>query len=545
LDGLLANHFPVALDKSLPPIAASQFPVAVLIEQSIAAWMNSLVFEKTQPLSSWFLRLQKWLAELPVYKIHEVTPDSKRDRTQTAYAILMQLLQRLAKMNERLDTYGTIVEAIEVLLDRIRETRVRQPEGPNQIEILGWLDLALDDAPALIVVGLNHPFVPQAVTNDPFLPGGLRTRLGVMDNDRRLTRDVYALHLMLRSRTFKRFIFGKYSADGSPTPPSRLLAMTSPEDCARHVRTVLDSRRVTTTLKHPWDEIRRDAPLKRPPVDPAKRVASLSVTSLKDYLACPYRFYLRHVENLKPIDDSESELAANQFGDLIHMCMELFGLSPQKNETSAKRIEEQLIEHLSTHTSKFFGPATSRAVTLQIEQAKRRLAMVAVRQAEWVAEGWHIHQVEATVSDTLGAKITVDDQSIGLRGRLDRIDYHPATGRWTILDYKTHGHTPETQHLKRRGNGRFEWIDLQLPLYRRMIPFLGLDVDPNDVQLGYFNISGKEEETKINIAEFTPDQLAEADNLIIECARRILAGNFEPNPEGVQYDDYPMIVVSK
>ena len=75
-----------------------------------------------------------------------------------------------------------------------------------------------------------------------------------------------------------------------------------------------------------------------------------------------------------------------------------------------------------------------------------------------------------------------------------------------------------------------------------MVPFLGIKEDPATVELGYFNISEKDEETKINIADFTEDQMAEAADIIEECIRGIWAERFEPTTERVQYDDYDMIL---
>jgi len=79
-----------------------------------------------------------------------------------------------------------------------------------------------------------------------------------------------------------------------------------------------------------------------------------------------------------------------------------------------------------------------------------------------------------------------------------------------------------------------------------MIPFLvGHDVDPKDVTLGYFNVSEKESETKINEADFTEAEYAAADDLIVQCVRSIRAGRFEPTSEPVLYDDYSMIMQSQ
>jgi len=75
-----------------------------------------------------------------------------------------------------------------------------------------------------------------------------------------------------------------------------------------------------------------------------------------------------------------------------------------------------------------------------------------------------------------------------------------------------------------------------------MIPFLGIDVSPAEVELGYFNIADKEDETRVNIAEFTEPQMRDAEQLIRDCVRRIHAGDFSPTNERVQFDDYGMIL---
>ena len=56
--------------------------------------------------------------------------------------------------------------------------------------ILGWLDLALDDAPALVVNGVNHPFVPSVAAANSFLPAEFRLKLSTDLNDRRYARDL-------------------------------------------------------------------------------------------------------------------------------------------------------------------------------------------------------------------------------------------------------------------------------------------------------------------------------------------------------------------
>jgi hypothetical protein len=75
-----------------------------------------------------------------------------------------------------------------------------------------------------------------------------------------------------------------------------------------------------------------------------------------------------------------------------------------------------------------------------------------------------------------------------------------------------------------------------------MIPFLGIESKPEEVELGYFNVSEKDEETRINIAQFSEEQMSQAERLIHDCVSRIWQGDFEPTSDRVQFDDYGMIL---
>jgi RecB family exonuclease len=551
IDALLANHFPRRVAEPLSPDAIAKFPVAMLVAKWIDEWLADFVTHegcKSMPLSHWSELAIQWLGH--VYE--KTATDDQKTRTHHALDATLRLLERFTALNDQLDVAVTGATAFEMLSQRLGDTRIVDTADPADVEILGWLDLALDDAPAMVVMGLNHPFVPGAITSDPFLPGTLRTQLRMVDNERRYARDAYAMHLMLSTRSSIRFIVGQNSADGSPTPPSRLIAAAPPIDSARRIRSLLGGERAEAIVQHQWDTDIETTQLPIPSLNAdSSRVKTMSVTAFRDYMVCPYRFYLRHVLKMRPIDDLTGELAANQFGDLVHGALERYGLSDQKTLTDLNQIEAALIEHLHGYADDIYGDNVAMAVKLQVKQAEKRLQVVAKVQAERIAQGWQIHAAEASVNETPtkaadgkvlpGAILKIDGGSMGIRGRFDRIDYHPDSGRWAILDYKTHGHKPEKKHLKKTDEGD-QWIDLQLPLYRMMIPFLGIDADPSQVELGYFNISEKEEETKINIANFTDEQMDAADEVIHEIIRSIHAGKFDPTEDRVQYDDYDMIL---
>ncbi|WP_146577504.1 PD-(D/E)XK nuclease family protein [Neorhodopirellula pilleata] len=559
LDQLLSEAFPQSVDADLPgerKESGSADQVLGIVE----AWLTPLN-QKRRRIGKWSRILADVLQAL--YQDVPVCADETgATRTRLATKATCELLHQYEKLSTKLDTPVDSLTALEMLATRIAVVPLPGDPSPDKVNILGWLDLTLDDAPALVVCGLNHPFVPEAASGDPFLPASLQSKLSQRNNERRYARDVHAMHQMLTTRSAVHFIVGKRSADESPTPPSRLLAAAIADDAARRVC------RLLTTSRPRIEVVSGDAidvagsatttvsPLpgyfnSPPPPEPGRTVDVLSVTAFSAYLACPYRFYLRHVLKLRPLDDAALELAANQFGDLVHGALENFGDGPDKDEPDPDKIAKALIENLHRYAKKHYGDNTQAAIAIQVRQAERRLKVVAQRQAERIAQGWRIHAVEDSVDELdydrkkkkpkKPTGILLDGKFTGLRGRFDRIDHHPETGRWAILDYKTHGHSPEKKHLKTAPDGSTRWIDLQLPLYRRFIPDLGISADPQDVELGYFNVAEKDTETKINLASFTESQFEAADELIHWCVRQIRECRFEPNPDGVQYDDYDMM----
>ncbi|MEM6365524.1 MAG: PD-(D/E)XK nuclease family protein [Planctomycetota bacterium] len=568
LDEMIASTFPRSVDVEPPPKAPHREAMIQLLA-TIDEWTSPLM-QSRRSIGTWSAILLDVLSQLDVstQSVSVASPDNRhtdhQDRTRIAFGAVSRMLTHFQHVAEGLDFPVEGHVAVEMLMARMAEERIIGPQRDKDVSICGWLDLALDPSPVLVVCGLNHPFVPEAVSGDPFLPASLRTNLLQQLNDRRYARDVAALHQMLACRIGEdrriAFVVGAQTADGSPSPPSRLLAAATPVGSARRVHHCLTKRRAAraeTSLNNldssrdfERQSIATIKPLRPTPIL-HRPVTRMSVTGFKDYLTCPYRFYLRHVLGLRPMDDAAMELAANQFGDLVHGALEWFGESDEKDETDVEAITEALMTQLDRYAEAFYGDNVSATVALQIRQAQRRLKTVAIRQAERIADGWHIARVEASVDeksvDDRGQPkkptgITVDGQFMGLRGRFDRIDHHPATNRWAILDYKTHRFPPEKKHLKKQVDGSTCWIDLQLPLYRRFIPDLGIPVDPSHVELGYFNVAEKDSDTKINIASFQEADFEKADEIIEECVRGVQSGIFTPSQDPVEFDDYQWLM---
>ncbi len=418
--------FPTGTIEQLPSKVADKHPLAVQVRRLLDQSLHDLHHAR-RPLTHWALRLADWIQWLDTQlqssgTLAEVVASNATatDRSQRAREDTVAYLQNVKDLQRQLDVSVDSSTAIEMLLSRLRTIRIVEDRTDVSVSIVGWLDLALDDAPEMIVMALNHPFVPEPAVADPFIPMSLRNRIQLSENERRYARDLHALEVILQTRQLGavKFIVGSSSVDGSPTPPSRLLSSGTPFEVASRLIELYKPRPQSSwpKPKHDlWAQPLAKSRLPIPSLEPKQQVQRMSVTAFKDYLTCPYRFYLRHVLQIRPLDDSAGELMANQFGDLIHHVLEDFGHGDLRDTMNPDDIESELHRLLDQQVVDNFGPFTTAAVRLQVEQARRRLSHVAQAQAERRAQGWRIHAVEAPLSQDDAAGIVVDGDWMPIR----------------------------------------------------------------------------------------------------------------------------------
>ena len=252
----------------------------------------------------------------------------------------------------------------------------------------------------------------------------------------------------------------------------------------------------------------------------------LSVTAFRDYITCPYRFYLRRVLRLVGPAEPGDEMDGALFGTLAHEVLQVFGGSSEATSQKPNAIEDCLLHALREIAVTHFGDQPRPSIAVQL-QLRLRLHHFAHVQAELAAAGWKIHQVELNER----VPFEVDGEPFTLSGRIDRIDVHPEHGA-RIVDYKTGdtARTPEQTHRR----ARTEWLDLQLPLYRELARPVGLEAP---VELAYFNLPRRPEELKLHRAEWTEEEVDEAVEKARDVIRRVRNRVFWPPGDPSQYGD--------
>ena len=506
LDRYVSQHLPHAFGDAQEP---SREASAV---RPILQWIASLAAEldgDERELGAWAAALRRVLERLCGAERYEPSHPSGRRTLEFLGAACdaLESFERLATpLQPRVDAAG----AIELLLAELPKRFVELPQS-DAVEAIGWLELAADDAPHLLIVGANEGCLPKAPPYDSLLPDTLREQLGLPCDADREARDLYLLARMTKSRASCSIFLARRDLASKPLLPSRLLLRGTREALPARLAHLLQAApRIAglgATLRH---EDRRVA---FAPVLQPQPVLRLSISAFADWLRCPYRFHLSHVLRLRPRDPNARELDPAAVGTLLHAIFDRFAREAAGLK-SAREIEAWLTAALMDRAGVWFGPHPQPAVRVQLELFRQRLRTFAQIQAARHAQGWEILHSEFSLEQ----RVEVDATPIELVGRIDRIDRH-ASGLIQILDIKTRtqAEDPRKSHgPDRDGN----WKDLQLPLYLRLLPQAHPDLAASPLSAGYLQLPADSREAGVQEAQWEADELADA----WRCAQTVIRG---------------------
>lgn len=419
-------------------------------------------------------------------------------------------------------------------LDLLQAALARESVFPKPTaarEAIGWLETQWETAPATLLADMREGIVPETRLGDAFLPDALRARAGLASNRDGLARDLFLARTLLESRPAGgvRFLYSRRAANQEPQLPSRLLLACPDAELPARVEFLFDrpALRPARPAAPPRPVLTVRPPVCRPEWIPT----SLSATAFKAYLACPFRFYLAHVLNMRAEDDGARELDPMGFGNLAHEALSLLKKHPTLDDEGA--LQGLLLAELERLAKNRYGAHPPLAVLVQLDSLRQRLRAAAGVHAATVRAGWRIVAAEE--------KYEAELDGLLVKARIDRIDRH-ADGRIRILDYKTtdSGAPPAETHYRPRNR---EWIDLQLPLYRHLYAQLHPGIA---ISVGYFNLPKAAADTAIHELNFAGKNGEDLYPSALEAARAVVAairaGTFwPPNEMPPDRDDFALL----
>ncbi len=280
-----------------------------------------------------------------------------------------------------------------------------------RLAILGLLEARFEAFDLLVLGGLNEGTWPAETGPDPWLPAGLRRRLGLPSPDARIGRQAADL-LALAAGRGRLLLTRARRSEAGPESPSRFLVKLRVA-AGGH----LPAEERLLALARALDQPAAVRPAARPaPAPPAAARPRVLRASAADMLAAdPFSFYAGTLLGLEPLEPLDADPGAADRGTAVHAILERW---LGRGEDRAAATEEEL-RRLGG------GPMAALIWRPRIE------AMLDWAEAELLsarAGGW-----TPIAFETAGE---MDLDGVLLKGKADRVDQH-SDGRIRILDYKT------------------------------------------------------------------------------------------------------------
>ncbi len=514
------------------------------VVQTLMEWRTALTHGADQPVV-----LMEWLGHILERKRFP-SSDARQQFIRVA-AHWSEALAACERAGRLLSQPFNFVESIDFATHLLSGASLLSPGDGDAREIFGWLELPWISSPQLMIAGLNEGMIPASVTSDPWLPNAARAQLQLRNNATRLARDGFLLTSLLASRAEHGGVTlcaAAETAAGEPLKPSRLLLRCPPDELPVRALKLFSTH---TSAPSPGAPAWHRAWKYRVPLPPknAKIFTTISVTQFKDYLTCPFRFYLKHVLKMQAYDPHSVELEPRAYGNICHLALQ----SLHEHPTFSTCIDaDEIAAFLETKahdliTAQCASPPTV-PLRLQLASIRQRLRAVAHHTAAARREGWRVLHVEIDLAALLREGTPCELEGHVLAGRIDLIETHLEHGL-RVLDYKTTGNnkTPQGDHLATfsgdtpawkiysalKGKSK-KWTNLQLPLYAWILH----RAQEEKVSVCYFNMPKALSETKILDWAITDEEIKSA----VDCARQVVknirAGIFWPPAPTSKFDDF-------
>ena len=354
-----------------------------------------------------------------------------------------------------------------------RVVRPRYGQHPR-LAILGPLEARLQRFGTMILAGLNEGVWPADPAPDPWLSRPMRARCGLPSPERRIG---FSAHDIAEALCAPRVILSRSTkTEGAPSVPSRWLMRLDQVIVAAGLPTLITRASWLDAARHvtrpaairPWL-----APEPRPPL--SARPRRLSVTQVETWMRDPYAIYARTILRLDALDSIDADVAAADYGILIHRALQEFVTINGSNEQQLLEIGENLFTASTVRPAvrAFWWPRFQRIARWFVSTEKER------RQ--------EIKSSSVELKGTL--RLSAIGGPFDLVAKADRIDVRK-DGAVVIIDYKT-GPPPSSKEVT-------AGFAPQLPLEAMMVLNKGFPgILATDIaELAFWHLHGREDGAK-------------------------------------------------
>ena len=554
--------------------------------RSFMAWLAEICSATENDLLA---ALDAYRLEHPVDVLSAQSPYAKSEALRQAFATILQIRDQLCSSTEpaktlrdlfnriynrtpqplhgvsfkqEADNFSTLLERFtesplltnlpaldfyEALVNAAAKLDLYPEHAPDAVEITGFLDLPFRNAERIILCGMNEGVLPESIRPTNFLNDTKRKILGLPDNALRFARDCFYLYTILKDAPRSEFIVCRTDEKGAPLRASTLFFAGS-ENLEQRAGILFSPPPVPTDISRENDcstfGIQPDLSHAFSGKDNPEQI-QLPVTGFKGLLSDNTlldAFFSRTMGMTKN-DYEATELDNLAFGTVCHAALEHFDVHSCSLEEDAVNT---LCANFSRELTKKCGSTLPPAIRIQKEMFLRRIDHTA-RKLFAEKDNFTLLKQEWDLNGGKGILF----HGVLIKGKIDRIELSRDRRTLRLIDFKTSdkGDPPQATHCKPIGSSeRFRFIDLQLPLYRMLLPLdatfwqeVGLKPEDVSFQCGYFNIPKAVTETGYSMWQDLERHLRQAEKTVKEVAERIRSeirqkrlAEFKPGP----YSDF-------
>jgi ATP-dependent helicase/DNAse subunit B len=194
---------------------------------------------------------------------------------------------------------------------------------------------------------------------------------------------------------------------------------------------------------------------------------SFAPTTLEEYGVCPFRYFLRRLLRVLPVEKPDLELEVRDAGSLVHEILQGFFQQRQAAGRLPLRGDEADREAMHNVAGEVFARWEAERYTgepLLWEVAREKL--LPLLDGFVAREGEDRSGLVPMLFEREFAPLEIDDLrggSLFLRGKIDRVDADAASGRLRVVDYKLGGNGQKyREFLKQDAMGE---TSFQMPVY--------------------------------------------------------------------------------
>lgn len=318
--------------------------------------------------------------------------------------VIYKLKSLLFSYEEKL----TLKEAYRFIIQRVQEITLDDVNsGP--VTVMGLLETRGIAYKAVIIVDFNEDNVPKKSVKDKFLSSSIKKHAKLPTlKDREYLQKFYYTQLCKDAQYVKVSYVKNETAQISRFAKTLFSISVSDATSDEKYKDILFSQK---KFRHFSGEITLD-------IDLSKQ--KWSATSLKSYLQCKRKYYLKYIAN---INEHHFSLKPQGFelGSIIHKILEEFY---NQNKQLDGTIDDEV---LSLEITKYQN--SNPFLTMELEVWKAYLKAYIQKEKELFKEPKTVLYTEK--------RFNVNYCGINLIGSIDRVDVHTKNNHYQIIDYKT------------------------------------------------------------------------------------------------------------